>query len=119
MYQRSVRGDRSTLGCEITLFASHGRLKAERNRNLAWIEQRIEELCPRIDQQPIVQESCLVPDRQALGHAQPSAAGSDSQIHATNVPASASSQRPSHIPVGQPQNGGSVEVSSGNVELLL
>lgn len=69
MYQRSVRGDRSTLGWKVTLFASHGRLKAERNRNLARIEQRIEDLCPRIDQQPIVQESCLIPDRQTLGDA--------------------------------------------------
>jgi hypothetical protein len=97
---------------------TNGKLKAERNRSLARIEQRIEELCQRIGQQPIVQESSLIPGRQALDHTQPSAAGSGPQIDTTHVQASTSSQRPSPIPVCQPRCSESVEVSSDNTELL-
>lgn len=94
------------------------RWKAERDRSLARIEQRIEALCQRIDQQPTVEGSTLIPERQASCRAQPSAATNDWDIDTTNLLSSAQSHvATNHL--GQQQGRiKPVTVSSHRAQLL-
>jgi hypothetical protein len=91
---------------------------AEPTRSLARIEQRIEELCQRIDQQPMGEESSLIPDPQASGQAQPSAAVDGSQMDATKVLSSAWRRGSSSHEVEQPQSSDSVTAYSDDASHL-
>jgi hypothetical protein len=95
-----------------------GGSKAEPTRSLARLEQRIEELCQRIDKQPIVDESPLNRDRQASGQAQPSTGVNELKRDVTNVLSSALNQKQSNHPVLRRQRSESVSASSDDVQLL-
>ena len=94
------------------------RSKAKLSRSLARIEQRIEELCRRIDLRPIVETSSLIPDRQTSGQAQASATVNDLQSDTTNVPSAPPTQAPGNSIVRQARNSESLSASSDNAHLL-
>jgi hypothetical protein len=114
MHLRSDRGDINIPRGKTAIMYLNGSTdkNAEPTRRLARIEQRIEDLCQRIDQKASVGRSPVIRDQQAWGQAQEATSAHDSQDDEPNVRSSVTDVGSASYSLQQRQGSASLLVAS-------